>query len=203
MELLNLNLNINPNGLTHRMEVIGVDMGDALEKGSGKLFSSEKDVSYISMQNLIEVIEKRLERETSALKKENAELKKSNNNLNNEINKIKSQLLTTKKVNEMVDNRMGNMKDSYLRIKQLNYYLNIDKDFKAIVEEIKEFNKNNMTKKQAVKLSSKIDLLRRETSYLDRLSKEVEKHKNIENNLTTINKRVLYAEKRIDTLRKS
>ncbi len=183
------------------MHYFGVDMGEVLEKGSSKLFSSENDLSLISMKNTAD-IEKQLERETSALKKENDELKKSNKELNIEIGKIKSQLLTAKKVNEMIENRMGNMKDSYLRIKQLNYYLNTDKDFKAIVDAVKEFNKNNMTKKQFSKLSAKIDLLRRESANLSRLSKEIERHKDIEKNLTGFNKRILYAEKKIDALRK-
>ena len=185
-------------------EDIEKDMEKELRKGMKKIKKDDTellaDTGYITLQKQISQLEQDLNKNDKELLKKEEDNKKTLNKINEEINEIKRQLLTPKKVDSMVDKRISDMNNTFIRLNQINSVLNKDKDFMFVTEHFKKLDSVAMTRKNFLVFNKKIDKMRREISYLDRLSREVEKNKNLENQLIQLNKRILFLEKRMENV---
>ncbi len=180
------------------------DMEKELRKGMKKIKKDDTellaDTGYITLQKQISLLEQDTNKTNKDVLKKEEDNKKTLNKINEEINEIKRQLLTPKKVDSMVDKRISDMKNTFIRLNQINSVLNRDKDFMFVTEHFKELDSLAMTRKNFLVFNKKIDKMRREIAYLDRLSREIEKNKNLENQIIQLNKRILLLEKRMENM---
>ena len=180
------------------------DMEKEIRKGMKKIKKDDTellaDTGYITLQKQISLLEQDLNKNNKDILKKEDDNKKTLNKINEDINEIKRQLLTPKKVDSMVDKRISDMKNTFIRLNQINSVLNKDKDFMFVTEHFKELDSVAMTRKNFLVFNKKIDKMRREIAYLDRLSREIEKNKTLENQIIQLNKRILYLEKRMENI---
>src|SRR3989344_3992007 len=191
---------------------VGMGKGKLYEKEELEEYDEELD-SYVDNfegsldADLEKDMEKELRKGMKKIKKDDTELladtgyitlQKQISQLEQDLNKNDKEL--PKKVDSMVDKRISDMNNTFIRLNQINSVLNKYKDFMFVTEHFKKLDSVAMTRKNFLVFNKKIDKMRREISYLDRLSREVEKNKNLENQLIQLNKRILFLEKRMENV---
>ena len=137
--------------------------------------------------------------EIKSLKNENKSLQKEVDDQKREVVELKSKQFSTRKIESMIEDKLHEMRYAFIREKELGSLLNKNKDFRFVLDHMKELDRLSITNKEFKKFDQNVNNLRRESAYLTKLGKEMERLSDVEKLILKVNRGVEQLTKRFES----